>query len=318
MKISATIIAAVAVLLAACGGGDNAAATGKISIAVTDGPVDNADAVVVTFTEVQLLSGDDSVRQSFAFDTPQQIDLLSLQGTLSTPLVDGESIPVGTYDQVRLIVDAPNTSCQNPSPPFASYITIDGTDFPLAVPSGGESGLKVNGPLTVAAGGTAAYTIDFDLRKSVAQRGSTDCYNLRPVLRVVDNAEVGSLQGTVDGDLLADASCSSADTATGEGVAVYLYGGADVTPVDIDGTDPEPLTTANVVPKDDQSGDFSYEVGFLLAGDYTAALTCQAALDDPEVADEELVFAQSANVVIDPADTPTVQDFLVADPPAQQ
>ena len=120
------------------------------------------------------------------------------------------------------------------------------------------------------------------------------------------------------GDLLADASCSSADTATGEGVAVYLYSGADVTPVDIDGTDPEPLTTANVVPKDDQSGDFSYEVGFLLAGDYTAALTCQAALDDPEVADEELVFAQSANVVIDPADTPTVQDFVVADPPAQQ
>lgn len=305
-----TLLAATA--LAACGGDGSAdiSGTGSLSIGVTDAPVDDADEVVVTFTAVELLGEDDALQERFELDEPQQIDLLSLQGTDSELLVNGESVPVGTYEQVRLIVDAPAPSCNNPAPPFASFITIDGVQNPLVVPSGNTSGLKVRGPLTVAQGGATAYTVDFDLRKAIAERGNTGCFNLRPVLRVVDNAEVGTLTGTVDGDLLSQSSCT-ADTVSGEGAAVYLYNGADVTPDDAFGDAPEALlTTALLSPLDDGSGDFSYTVGFLLAGDYTAAFTCQASDDAPETNDA-VEFDPVANVSI-VVDTETTQDFELA------
>lgn len=299
-----------AAVLSACGSDNDS--EGALSLAVTDAPVDGAEAVVVTFTGVELLGEDGGVRQSFTFDAPQSIDLLALQGDNNQFLIQGEVVPVGVYDEVRLIVDTENASCNNPSGEPASYITIDGVDYPLVVPSGGSSGLKVKGPLTVAAGGTASYTVDFDLRQSIAERGATGCYNLKPVLRVVDNAKVGTLAGTVDGALLVDAACTT-DPLTGEGAAIYVFSAAGTTPDDVDGTEPEPLTSSLLTPKQDDSGDFSYEVGFLLEGAYTVALTCQAGDDDPE-ADDAIAFDPVADVAIT-ADTVTTQDFeLVAAP----
>lgn len=288
-------VAAAALVVSACGGGgDDDPQMGKVSLAVTDAPVDDADAVVVSFTGVELLDADGNVRNTFELDPEVQLDLLTLQGTNSAFLIQDERIEPGEYQEVRLLVDTPNASCNGLAPPYASYITVDGMDYPLIVPSGGSSGLKVKGPITVAAGGTASYTIDFDLRQSIAERGATSCYNLKPVLRVVDNAEIGSLEGTVDATLLSDTSCS-ADPLTGEGAAVYVYADAGVVPDDVDGTDPEPLTSAFLT--SDGAGGFTYEVGFLLAGDYTVALSCQAGEDDPET-DDDIGFLQSADVEI--------------------
>ncbi|MFA5938727.1 MAG: DUF4382 domain-containing protein [Sinimarinibacterium sp.] len=284
----------------------------RLSIAVTDSPVDDADAVVVTFTGLELLGSDDGVRESFTFAEPISVDLLQFQGDQSRFLIEGEEVPVGVYDQVRLIVDTENASCNNLTGDFASYITIDGTDYPLVVPSGGASGLKVMGPITVAQGGTAAYTIDFDVRKAIAERGATGCYNLKPVLRVVDNAEVGTLTGTVDAELLQQAGCT-ADAATGAGAAVYVYQGSGIAPDDVDGTDPEPLTSSLLTLEDDGSGDFTYEVGFLLAGDYTAAFSCQAG-DDTAEGNEEIAFTGAANVAI-AADEVTTQNFSLTPEP---
>jgi hypothetical protein len=298
-----------AVLLAGCGDDDNDADTeGRFSLAVTDAPVDEAEAVVVTFVAVELLGADGEPREVFTLDQPQSIDLLALQGTNSQFLVQDEVVPVGEYEEVRLILDTEDASCNNLATPFPSYIRIDGTDYPLVVPSGGQTGLKVKGPITVAAGGSAAYTVDFDLRRSIAERGATGCYNLRPVLRVVDNAEVGTLSGTVESDVLLQEGCT-ADSVSGEGAAIYIYSGAGVAADDVDGVEPEPLTSALLVPKDDGSGDFSYEVGFLLAGDYTAAFTCQAG-DDTAEADEPIAFGPTADVTIT-ADQVTTQDFTI-------
>lgn len=312
MRQPLIITALCAGLLAACGGGsDNG--TGSLSIGVTDAPVDNAEAVYVTFTGVELLGGDGAVAKSFTLNTPQRIDLLTLQGTNSQFLVEGETVPVGQYEEVRLIIDSP--SCGE-TVDLPSSIQIDGTEYPLFVPSGASSGLKVKGPITVAAGGSGAYVVDFDLRKSIAERGNNNCYNLRPVLRVVDVAQVGTLSGTVDGELLSQAHCVNTNASEGTGAAVYLYSGADVSPDDVDAIDPEPLTTALLTAKNDGSGDFSYEAGFLLAGNYTASFTCNAGDDDPETNDAgegssdpaTVQFGQTANVVIN-ADAVTTQDF---------
>lgn len=311
-------------LLAGCGGG-NGGGTGSLSLGVTDAPVDDADAVVVTFSAVELLGSDGGVRERFSFATPQTVDLLEFQGDAQRFLVNDVQIASGVYNEIRLIVaDQTNASCNaamaNPNHP--SYITVDGTDYPLIVPSGGQSGLKVKGPITIAAGGSAAYTVDFDLRKSISERGATGCYNLRPVLRVVDNAQVGTLAGSVNPALLADSSCTS-DPVTGEGASVYVYTGAGIVPDDFDG-DPntaEPLTTALLTPVLDGNVvvDFTYEVGFLLEGSYTVALSCQAGDDVPPPgtaeapANNAIAFIQPGNVSI-VRNTVADYDFTVVAP----
>jgi hypothetical protein len=298
-----------ALLLAACGSDNNNDGPAKVSISVTDAPVDAAEAVVVSFIGVELFPADGSAPLSFSFDPPRSIDLLDLQGSNSAFLIQDAEVEPGVYNELRLLIDTENAACNNLVAPFDSYIRIDGTDYPLIVPSGGASGLKVFGPITAAAGGSASYTVDFDLRRSIAERGVTGCYNLRPVLRVVDNAEVGTLAGTVDGDLLLAEGCT-ADSVSGAGAAVYVYEGAGVEPGDAGGSGAEPLTSSLLTPLDDGTGDFSYEVGFLLQGSYTAAFTCQAG-DDAAESDDEIGFGAVAGVQI-VADTVTTQDFTLA------
>lgn len=317
------ILAASAALLSACGG-STTSGNGEFSLGITDAPVDGADAVVVTFTDVELLAADNTVRRKYTFTTPQSVDLLDFQGAQQRFLVgdanDGVELPAGEYDSLRLTVASQtNANCNSAKadPNYPNYVLVNGVKFPLIVPSGGSSGLKVRGPLIVAAGERAAYTVDFDLRKSLAERGATGCYNLRPVLRVVDNAEVGTLTGTVDPALLSASGCT-ADADSGTGAAVYVYEGT-VTPDDFDGLPagtandrgPDPVTTALLtrVPATGTLTGFSYEVGFLLTGAYTVAFTCQAGDDVPPesvpppatptvVSDNPLVFVQPQAVTV--------------------
>lgn len=306
----------VSAALVACGGGGggNESGNGSLSLGVTDAPVDHADAVVVSFIGVELLDAQGGVSRSFTLNPPRRVDLLGLQGDNQFFLIDDEPLPVGVYEEVRLLVDTENASCNNLVAPFDSFIRIDGTDYPLIVPSGGSSGFKVRGPITIAAGNSAAYTVDFDLRRAIAERGSTGCYNLKPVLRVVDNAQVGTLIGTIDGALLADDDCS-ANPVTGEGAAIYVYAGAAVEPDDVDDDGVQPLTSALLVPRTDGSGDFNYEVGFLLAGPYTVALSCGAGDDDPDEDDDDDIEFIGASTVAIQRDTVTRRDFLVLPAP---
>lgn len=313
-------LTALALLLTACGGGGGGnGGTGSLSLGVTDAPVDDADEVVVSFVGVELRNNADAVLESFTFAEPITVDLLEQQGDQQFFLIQGEELPVGVYDRVSLLVeDMDNASCTQASadPNYPSYIRIDGVKYPLIVPSGGASGFKVQGPITIAAGGSAAYTVDFDLRKSIAERGNTGCYNLRPVLRVVDNARVGTLSGSVDAALLADSACT-ADALTGAGAAIYVYSGAGVVPDDFDGTAAEPLTTALLTPviEGESMVGFSYEVGFLLEGNYTVALSCQAGDDAPAPSDDAIAFIQPATVAI-VRDTAATVNFEVLTPPA--
>lgn len=330
---AAALGAAVLFALAGCGGGGGGGSgNGTLDLSVSDAPIDGAEQVFVTFTGIELRKeGAEPI--VIDFPAPVGVDLLTLQGDNSEFLIQGQELPPGVYDDVRLkVAGEGNSSCNSPTPPFDSYIVLAGEteQRPLIVPSGTTSGYKVKGGITIAAGQRGRYTVDFDVRKSIAERGSTGCYNLKPVMRVVDNAETGTLRGTVDAALLADESCaevSESDTSTGAGSAVYVYEGA-VTPDDFDGLpdllNPDPLVTA-LLTKDEATGNFTYEVGFLLTGDYTVAFTCQAGNDvppetvppvEPETveSDNALVFVQPQPATI-AADAVTTVDFAVAPTP---
>lgn len=261
-------------MLLGCGGGDDGDPSGRLDLAVTDAPVDGATEVVVEFTGVELQRSGGGERLQFDFAAPRQIDLLALTGTDSTLLLDDALVPAGQYEFIRLKV---NSSRTEPD----SFIRLDdGSVHPLFIPSGAESGLKLNGAFVIGAGSTSDFTVDFDLRKSVHEpQNAQDAYFLRPTLRVVNNLVVGSIGGTVTAALATAAGCSP---------AVYVFPGTAVAPDDVDGADPEPLDSA-LVELNTTSGNYEYVVGFLPAGPYTVAYTCDAAADDPE-ADDTLTF----------------------------
>lgn len=262
-------VALFASVLTACGGGSSSSDTATFNLAITDGPVETADAVRVTFTEVELKPASGQA-VLITLDEPLTLNLLDYQGSLSEPLVQNATLPAGAYNWVRLgVADS-------------AEIEIDGAIYPLEIPSSAQTGLKLNRGFTLAAGGISSFTIDFDLRKSVHQEGTGD-YKLRPTLRMVDNLEVGSISGTVAESWITDVACNNGDN-NDTGNAVYLFAGVDAAVADISGASTDPLATASVTWNADSSA-YEFGFGFVAAGDYTLAFTCDAVLDDPMAVD---------------------------------
>lgn len=280
------------VLLTACGDGSGSgSSTGKLNLSITDAPVDNADHVWVEFTGVELkLQGGAALQIDYFAGDEKKIDLLDLQGTLSEPLISNASIAAGTYSWVRLKVNAESDTLD-------SYVVLnDGSEISLRVPSGSQTGLQLNTPFTITAGGVSNFTIDFDLRKSVTDPVGQPDYILKPSLKIVDNSQIGQISGTVDPSLFDESHCGAdADGSTGAGAAIYLYSGSAATTGDSGSAD-EPLTSA-LIALNAASGSLEYEIGFVEAGDYTIAFTCDASADDPESA-EAITIELAADITV--------------------
>lgn len=299
------LVIALTLSLGACGGGGGSSSStasaveqqpdtaggGMLELGVTDAPVDDAIAVVVEFEGVTVKPVEGEPIE-IVYESPMAIDLLALQGSESELLLDGEELPAGDYAWVRLDVNAERMTVD-------SYVDLEsGERISLFVPSGSQSGLRLVRGFSIPEGGTASFTIDFDLRKSITAPKGQEDYFLKPALRLIDNNDNGSITGTVDDALLSADNCTSSN-------AVYIYEGFDVTPDDVDGNEPDPVTSA-FVEQDPESGDFVFEAGFIEPGDYTVAFTCQANDDDPE-ADDEIAFATQGNVTISTSETKSLE-----------
>ena len=182
--------------LAACGGGGSESPAGqsqygRINLRITDSPVTSAERVVVQFTGLEIKPVGAAQPEVFDF-APRRIDLLALDGGGSEILLADEMLPAGEYESIRLKVNAGRNGSD-------SFIELDdGSMHPLFIPSGNQTGLKLIRGFTIGAGSTHNFTIDFDLRKSVIHPpGLGDPYLLKPVLRLVNNLEVGTIDGTV-------------------------------------------------------------------------------------------------------------------------
>lgn len=282
-----TSVIALSLLASACGSGTSssgssssgeAGGSGSVSLKITDAPIDGANKVVVEFIGVEFRSSSSDTKVNFDF-SPMSIDLLALQGITTSTLLDGATLPVGDYDEIRLKINADDDG------ELDSYIELsDGSQHELKIPSGTSSGLKIKGDLTIADNSTGNFTIDFDVRRSIVVAGNSGKYLLKPVLRLTEDKETGNISGLVDAVLLNAVTCSDSDPVTGN--AVYVFEG-DVVPDDIDSSsnlDVEPVVTVLL---DDT---FRYTAGFLNAGEYTVAFTCNA--DDENIdEDNDLQFS---------------------------
>jgi len=309
-SIFAVLLTGFSFLLAGCGSGGGSSGTsggsGTLSLQVTDGPVYMADHVYVQFRGLELQPGSGGritlyycedpmdATKTIVSDTacttppaPMQLDLLALNGGLTDSLLDGYTLPAGHYNWIRLMVDIG---------PSYTYLVDATGNHELTIPSGAETGLKMNRGFDVAAGGHADFTVDFDLPKSIHVTGTGE-YMMRPTLRLVDSIETGSIAGTVSSSLI----------TTGCTPAIYVFAGQNVTPDDIDGIAPDPVTTAKVVM--DNMGVYRYKAAFLEPGFYTVAFTCQAEQDNPApMADDAISFSGAATVTVS-AKTVTPYNF---------
>ncbi len=182
-----------AVLLAAASGCGSSGAdgTGKISVHLMDAPGDYQE-VNVDVQEVQL-NGPNGWE---TIGTPDRvINLLDFTNGFTTTLVNEFGIEAGHYTQLRLVLGSRNT------------VLLEGEAEarPLKVPSGMQSGIKLNVNFDVEPGTTKDVFIDFDAHRSVFvhQAGASGQYILRPVVFCYDKLVTGSITGTVT------------DTATG-------------------------------------------------------------------------------------------------------
>ena len=300
-RLGCWMLIATSASLIACGGGSSSDksdnATGSFSLALTDGPVDSANQVVVEFTGVSIKPANGDAIE-FTFAEPRRIDLLQLQGTASTALLTDEEVPAGNYEWIRLHVNAEHDGV------YDSFIELgDGSQLELRVPSGSQTGLKLVSGFTIGAGSSADFTIDFDLRKSVTNPPGQAGALLKPALRLINNLQVGSVAGTVDANLVAQ-ECDNLELSSG---AVYIFTGADVTPVDMSST-AGPLTSALV--SFGEGNEYRYEIGFVPAGSYTLAYTCESASDNPDTV-EALGFVGASNISVT-ADQQTLHNFTLS------
>ena len=321
-----SLMAGLVVLLLALAGCNSGSSTGSgtLSLAITDTPVDGATSVVVAFTGVEVkpagmdgndAQGDDNDDQGsmspsgstggmdddqgedggdtkplvFDFSNPHQIDLLQQQNGASAALLSGVSLPAGHYAWIRLKVDV-----------SLSTITLsDGSVHPLIIPSGGESGLKLVHGFDVAQGGIVSFVIDFDLRKSIVLAHGQ--YILKPVLHIMDDLDVGSIDGSAANTLTLGTLAISDPTCM---PAAYVYAGANVTPVDINPSASVQPVTSTALKLDTGTGNYVFTASFLAPGDYTVALAC-GALDDPSMSDS-LAFSSPKDVTVTAGGTANV------------
>jgi hypothetical protein len=265
---------------------------------LTDAPVDGAAAVEMQFIEVRLRRND-GTWINFPFDQPKSIDLLKLQGILTSDLLVDIPLGVGRYDEIRLLVD---------DAPMANHVKLlDGRFFELDIPSGRTAGLKIKGDFIIFKTRPTSLVIDFDLRQSVKRNGKSGKFNFKPKLRLADVANSDHLLGIVTPELLSSTpACSDNNVDTFN--AVYVYEGHNVVPDDIDQSsakDVDPITTT-VIKYDRNKLIYKYEAAFLPEGDYTTAITCNSNLDDLDSGNDDLKFFGIRNVSVTVGNTPNL------------
>ncbi|TRX56754.1 DUF4382 domain-containing protein [Thalassomonas sp. M1454] len=295
-KTTLAILLSAPVLLMGCDDDDKSSNTTEFNLSVSDAPVDNASEVVVCFSEITLKKGGDETLLTLKEDTASlyecldedempipntlAVNLLAAQGSQSIQISEGIEIEVGEY---AMRVAVPNGS--------GSYVMTDEdgdmVDEKILIEVPSEE-LKFS-KFTVTQGGSANFTLEFDLRKSMTNPVGKDTYTLKPNgVRLIDNNEAGHIAGTVQEALLCEGS-----------TFVYLYEGVELNENNLgdmyyhpetgayQGEGVEPLASAEVIAEVQMDG--SYEIGFVNTGEYTLGLTCSQ--DDSEMADV-LEFSQ--------------------------
>jgi len=176
--------ALLAGLPAGCSDSTDPAGDGRLVVNLIDAPA-AYDSVIVAVERVEVhRDGEDSNSGWLVVhDTPASFDLLQLVDGASAVLADHALAP-GRYTQLRLILGD------------GSYVVEAGERHDLRVPSGLQTGIKLNHPFDIEPQQIYEITLDFDAARSIHVTGNGQ-HVLRPTIRCVWNAIAGAVTGTV-------------------------------------------------------------------------------------------------------------------------
>ena len=260
-RLAAFVIGAFA--LAACSD-SSGTGTGLLTVRLTDAPFPFSEVAAVNVYVVRVDAKTSPTTDAEAEDETNQggwttvatpnalINLLDL-GSGKTMNLGATTIPTGTYQGFRLIIDADQ-----------STITLkDGSTPSITFPSAGHSGIKVklDEPIQLTEDGSV-MTLDFDIGRSFVMRGNraSNGFNFKPVIRAVAQDITGSVTGSVRANSVTGAAVPDAT------VEVLTAGSL------IGDTDPTHVVRSTVT---DASGNF--RIAFLLPGTYVLRATPTAA-----------------------------------------
>ena len=153
----------------------------RLYLADSVGPIEQVN-LTISQVSVHTSAEGDSTGWIVVNDSLATYDLIQLANGASALLGETGLAP-GHYTQIRLLlVD----SCR---------VVIGGESYPLHIPSGLQSGVKLNHQFEIDAGKLYELLLDFDAQRSIV---STDNgYLLKPVIRVVPLVTSGTISGTV-------------------------------------------------------------------------------------------------------------------------
>lgn len=186
LALIAAIVLTPALWLAGC---DSASTGGDATVRVflTDFPLELVEEANVTIERVELIGEDGRVEVLADFAEPPTFNLLELQHGVTAQLSESV-IPAGTYNQLRVVVgaEAEVLLVEDPNDPGARR------RFDLKVPSGTETGIKINLPqLSIdTAGEIVDIVVDFHVEDSFVVLGNPATpagikgFIFKPVLRL--------------------------------------------------------------------------------------------------------------------------------------
>lgn len=176
-----TLLFGIIVGFVSCSKSDKA----TFKIYLTDAP-GNYDKVMIDVQSIEVHVGNNQDANGWkSLDTfePAEFNLLDFSNGIDT-LIGAIEIPAGEISQIRLTLGDKNS------------VTVGGETFPLVVPSGYTSGLKLNLHAILQEGITYKVWIDFDAGRSIVETGSNQ-YKLKPVIRTFADATSGAIKGLI-------------------------------------------------------------------------------------------------------------------------
>lgn len=200
----------VAVVVGGCSS-SGTGGTGDLALSIADAPVNDIKHVYVTLNEVKVHSNEQgwSTINNFSDDPngEKKVDLLALR--FDDELLGQKTLPEGTYNQIRLIVAAKEEGTKpsgtggiNPTELGKSYIVYENDDTEnIFIPSGVQTGLKINHNFTIQDGVIKRLVLDNDVSKILKNAGNSGKIILRPTaIEVIDKVISGNIEGIVLGD----------------------------------------------------------------------------------------------------------------------
>jgi len=188
------------------GGGSTATGTGTLSLNMVDN-ASNYKAVYITLKDVQIHAkkntgnGNNSWKSVVAPTLPKTIDLLKLVNDVRF-YIGAANLSAGGYTQMRIIIDADESdggiNILSEQHPYANYVIDSNNNYhELKIPSGDKTGFKIVHGFTIYDKTTTELNLDFDVCRSIIEKGDKDPWILKPVVKVFDDHEKAIIRGIV-------------------------------------------------------------------------------------------------------------------------